>query len=403
MPPEICGIVNFGNITSRPPHFSTALFLVNKRISSETLDYFYGENGFVSIETPFPEVVGACRLTVPCICWIEQDHLKYTQLCTGARNMALNIAFRYDSDSKLIGGYQACPSLLFIGMRYIMHAIRLINHVHSEHAYRDVRVNVLVIWHLNKQRFSSNMTLAKQAVSAFKSLRTSSGRGGSLSVHFNFHCTGKQWFPMALVENEIRKAERQQLKPRDPLENCEWAFQQAEKESEKGNYGIAEGYLRLITSFLRPLMLLLPHAQRNLHLLTEADNACTERFIRLAINRSLAKEHHHACIHAANAIMSEGARTFGKAAPEQKAYLLYTIGCILSDTGNFDRADCLAYARGFFLQASKSIPEDCPAKLDIDIKIGEIKTEQKKLSLGGPAILPWEDFARRYESPPHAR
>ena len=69
------------------------------------------------------------------------------------------------------------------------------------------------------------------------------------------------------IEDKKRaKSLRSRLLPRHPKEgplaNCEWAFFFGDKYSREGHFGLAEGYYRLVHSFLKDLLNLSPRSTR---------------------------------------------------------------------------------------------------------------------------------------------
>ena len=239
LPDNECGECNI----RKKPKFTTGLFLVNRKISIEALQYFYRENAFIAVYVD-KTTLQICLSLFPALHWdVEIDsgdsfdppvHLRPLHLS----EMALEIRFVYFSN-RLISLPRDNLVLVF-GVRYLPILIRFFNNFHYEKLSKGVRVDARLKFNLGNRYYLSNRSVSNRVISALRTLRSSVHTSGHLGLTFSAGSFIESRDLSALQDFSFPDYSDASL-----LEDLKWPLQQAAKETQLGCYKSAESFLRL--------------------------------------------------------------------------------------------------------------------------------------------------------------
>ncbi|MCJ1388266.1 hypothetical protein MMC18_001111 [Xylographa bjoerkii] len=117
-------------------HYETALFTISRKISGESLSYFYSQNAFVVVETNMTRFLSECCRAIP---------MSFGHCMTEFRDYVLKLQF-YQFIGHASLRHNRCAFAVF-SCRYLHNFIRLFNVYHSPS------------WHVSKQATTTRMDL----------------------------------------------------------------------------------------------------------------------------------------------------------------------------------------------------------------------------------------------------
>ncbi|MCJ1403855.1 peptidyl-prolyl cis-trans isomerase cpr6 [Xylographa trunciseda] len=339
------------------PQYQTALFTVNKKISSESLTYFCAENGFVAIGSNMGYFLRTCTHAVPLIVGDSVRHFNHYIL--SAELVTYNAAGAAE-----LGGVH----LALLACRHLSNFVRLLNAEHS--TIRNVgRTSTVHLLYCTKSNFfTPKPSVIDCVVDGIKGIRKIENHDGG---HLRITIDG---------DLEMEKAESIKAATDPPALTLAEVLDQAVQAKERGN----NFYRACDYNAARCEYFVAIYTMGNMHNELRQDPILRCRLesllVNLYTNTSLLDSkqgaYESAVLQAEMAWDATNTRAAGDTStPAQKAKLLYRLGCTLVDVGKDGKA----------IERLKEAHSYVPGDIHINAKLEEVTTRfesrRKKLDM----------------------
>ncbi|MCJ1377612.1 hypothetical protein MMC17_000707 [Xylographa soralifera] len=144
-------------------HYETALFTVNKKISNESISYFYSQNAFVAVETNMTRFLSECCRAIP---------MNFGHCTTQFKGYVLKLQF-YQFTGHTSMRYSRCAFAVF-SRRYLRNFIRLfeVNHSPLRHlSLQNITTRLDIVLKTKDGRFKDKPGIESSLVNDLKILQ----------------------------------------------------------------------------------------------------------------------------------------------------------------------------------------------------------------------------------------
>ncbi|MCJ1290510.1 hypothetical protein MMC34_002049 [Xylographa carneopallida] len=144
-------------------HYETALFTANRKISNESLSYFYTQNAFIAVETNMTRFLSECCRAIP---------MNFGHCRTRFRDHVLKLQF-YQFEGHASMRYARCAFAVF-SRRYLRNFIRLFEATHSptrQTPSEHITTRMDLIFRTTGERFKDKPGIRSSLVNDLKMLQ----------------------------------------------------------------------------------------------------------------------------------------------------------------------------------------------------------------------------------------